>query len=118
MSNLLSKADFLKHRPQLNETVNALGGKVRIKAMSACEKDLFEQRWLELKERCGNEEIPNIRAFFVIHHVVDENDKPMFDLDDLEAIGNLPGLEIDKLFTAAQRLSGLSDDDESELKKK
>ena len=118
MSKLLSREQFLKNRPHQHETIEALGGQVKLKAMTACEKDLFEQRWLEVKERCGNEEIPNIRAFFIIHHVVDENNKLMFTLEDIEAIGNQSGLEIDKLFTAAQRLSGLSDDDESELKKK
>jgi len=117
MSNLLSREQFLKNRPQVNETVSALGGQVKLKAMSACEKDMFEQRWLELKDRVGDAEIPNIRAFFVIHHVVDEDNKLMFTIDDLEAVGNQSGLEIDKLFVAAQRLSGLSDDDEVDLKK-
>ena len=113
---LLTKADFLKHRPISTRTVHALGGRVRLKAMTACEKDLFEQSWLEFKGE--GEEVPNVRAFFVIHHVVDENDKLLFTIDDLEAVGNQPGVEIDKIFTAAQELSGLSDEDEEELKKK
>ena len=75
------------------------------------------QQWLALQEKHKGRETPNIRAFFVIHHAVDADNKLMFTAADLETVGNQPGLEIDKLFEECQRLSGLSDDDEEGLKK-
>ena len=115
---MLTREDFLKIRPCEFKDVDVLDGTVRLKAMTAGEKDAFEQDWHTLQEKYKGKNTPNIRAFFVIHHAVDSDNNLLFTVDDVEAVGNQPGLEIDKLFDACQELSGLSNEDEAALKKK
>jgi len=82
--------------------------------MTAAMKDRFEQMYAS-KSKKGM--VPNIRAFFLVHCIVDESGNLMFGLDDVDALGELNGKEIDKLFEVAQRLSGFSEADEAALKK-
>ena len=115
---ILTKEEILKNRPAIFKVVPcpSLGGDVKIKAMSASTKDLFEQRYASLEEVNGVTE--NIRACFLVHSIVDEDNKLMFTMDDLELLGSQDGKDLDKLFTVARELSGFSSDDEDEVKLK
>ena len=113
----LTRADILKHRPSTTIEVEAFGGVVKLKAMTSSERDLFEQRYAKIKN--AEEGVtPNIRAFFLVHHIVGDDNKPLFGVKDVSALGEQPADEMDKLFSVCQSLSGFSDSDEEQLKKK
>ena len=117
--SVLTKEEILKNRPAITAEVSCptMGGIIRLRAMSASTKDLFEQRFANLTGTdVGVTE--NIRACFLVHSIVDDNNELVFTMDDLEALGNQDAKDIDELFKKASEMSGLNDDDEKELKKK
>lgn len=114
---MLSKSDILSNKVALPFTdVKCMGGTVRVRAMSAGTRDIFEQRMGRLDELEPGVS-KNLRATFLIHCIVDESNEMMFTMDDVDALSNKSSVELDKLFDAAQRINGLSDS-EAETKKK
>lgn len=114
---MLNKLEMLNYKARNIEQVNALGGMVKVKGMTAAQRDLFEQRMANLKPiEPGVKE--NLRAQFLVHHIVDDFNELIFTPDDVKKVGDLCATEIDKIFEACQRVSGFSDADEVELKKK
>ncbi len=113
----LTREDILKHRAPSTAEVKALGGVVRLKAMTTGERDLFEQRYNNIKN-LEKGVTPNIRAFFIVHHIVDADGKLLFTVDDVESISKQPPVDMDKVFAKCQELSGFSDEDEKQLAKK
>ena len=114
---ILTRDDMLKHRAPKTAEVEALGGTVMLKALSAGDRDLFEQRYKALPE-IEKDVTENLRAFFIVCHACDEDGKLLFTMDDLELLSAQPATEMDKLFAVCQSLSGFSNTDEKELKKK
>lgn len=91
------------------------GGTVRLRSISGRQRDEFEQSLLEQR---GNERKINMRgarAKLIILCAVDESGQPLFTADDLRALGAKNAKPIDRLFDAAQKLVGLSDDDMEKL---
>ena len=115
--NILNKADILKNRPANTIDIDcpSMGGVVRIRAMSASLKDIFEQNYANLETSNGVTE--NIRACFLAHCIVGDDDQLLFAMSDLKLLGQQDGKDLDKLFTKARELSGFTNDDEDELKK-
>ena len=92
-----------------------MGGDVRIKAMSASTKDVFEQEYGKLKNKDGVTQ--HIRACFLVHSIVDDANKLIFTMADVELLGKQDGRDMDRLFSKAREMSGFGDEDEKELKK-
>jgi len=111
---MLTKEQILSKRELDHQDVECFGGTVRVRAMTAAAKDRFEQLYAA-KSKKGI--IPNLRAFFLVHCIVDEKGELMFGLEDVDALGEQGAAEIDKLFEVAQKLSGLTAEDEETLKK-
>lgn len=84
-----------------------------IKLMNGRERLAFQKEAQKMK---GNDESLVI-PFVLIHTVCDEEGKPIFSSDDSEAILNLNGTEVDKLFTASLKVNGLMDNSLEETKK-
>jgi hypothetical protein len=60
----------------------------------------------------------NATAKLVARCIVDpETKEPMFTQQDVHALGEMDGAALDRVFTVAQRLSGLSDEDLADLGK-
>jgi len=114
---MLSKSDILSNKVALPFVdVECMGGVVRVRAMSAGTRDIFEQRMGNLEE-LEKGVSKNLRATFLIHCIVDESNELMFTIDDVDALSSKSSVELDKLFDAAQRINGLQDT-EAETKKK
>lgn len=99
-------------------------GVVRIKDLSAAERDQIEQscvvdRLVVVKggrRKLRREtSLDNIRAKFVAACVVDEDGNSVFTLDDVKALGQLNARAIDRIFTVVQERNGLRDEDLDEL---
>lgn len=84
--------------------VAPLKGNVRIKSICATDKDIFEQK-SKSKDGC----IENIRAWLVAMSVVDENDKQIFHLEDIEKIGKMSSATIDLIVERIQKLNKITD---------
>ena len=59
--------------------------------------------------------LENLRARLVMLTVIDHEGKRLFSVKDVEALGKKSAKALDKVFEAAQRLSGLRDEDIEEL---
>lgn len=92
------------------------GGEVLVRGLTGAERDAFEKNIVEIK---GKRTIvkDNIRAKFVAATVVDEAGHLLFDEADIYPLGKKSAAALDRVFAAAQRLSGLSDSDVEELEK-
>lgn len=91
------------------------GGSVRVKALTAAERDDYEASLLTGKGKNRELNLRNARAKLVARTVVDDTGKRLFSDGDAEALGDKSAAVMQRLFETAQRLSGLSDDDVEEL---
>jgi hypothetical protein len=104
-----SKAAF----PAETVAVPELGGDVRIRSLSGAERDQFERDFGDRLKRPS----PNVRAHLAALCLCDGAGERIFRDADVEALGELPGAALDRVFDAARRLSGLAKDDVEALEK-
>lgn len=88
---------------------------VRVKSLTGKERDKLETSMFEQKNGKVTENLENLRARFVIASAVDAKGYPMFDKKDTEWLSGKNAAALDRLFTVAKRLSGMSEDDVKEL---
>lgn len=92
------------------------GGTVRIRSLSGTERDRWESAFIG---RDGTPHVDKsyegIRARLVVACAVDADGNQLFGRDDVKKLGAKSAAPLDRLFDAAQRLSGLSDQDVEEL---
>lgn len=93
------------------------GGKVLIRGLSGAERDSFEASVYDFKGRTPQAKFDNLRAKLVARSIVDEEGKLVFTPADIDALGGKSASALDRVFTAAQRLSRISSDDVEELTK-
>ena len=120
----LTRAEVLNANDSQKEKVECpeWGGYVFVKALTGTERDAWENSLYEVKSRPGREsevtlKRENVRARFCAVSVVDESGTLMFAPADIEALGKKSAKALDRIFSVAQRLSGLSNTDLEELEK-
>lgn len=84
---------------------------VKVKVMTASERDHFEASTVTREGKKTRLNMQGIRARLCILCMVDEAGNRMFSDEDEYALGTKSGAALDRVFTAAQRLNGLSDVD-------
>jgi hypothetical protein len=91
---------------------------VRIKELTGLERGRYERSIMSIDRKSGNivPELTHARARLVSMCLVDDNGNRMFtDSDeDLLTLGNLPSKGLDRIYEAAQELSGLGEDETDE----
>lgn len=115
---LLTKDAILAAEDAVFEDVHVpeWGGTVRVKALSGAERDRFEALITGAgsgKKRRGNWD--NVRARLVALTIIDDKGKTIFSPRDVEALGNKSASALDRVFSVAQRLAGITDADVEEL---
>lgn len=93
------------------------GGQVLVRGMTGTERDAFEASIVEMRGKQSRVDMRNIRAKLVAKSIVDEEGKLLFSDADVRALGQKSASALDRVFTAAQRVSGISDTDVEELAK-
>lgn len=91
------------------------GGEVRMRSLTGTERDAYED---SLTQQVGNKQIvnaKNARAKLVAMSAVTEDGRPMFDKADVIKLGSKNSAALQRLFDAACRLSGFSEEDMKEL---
>ena len=92
-------------------------GNVIVKGMTAKERDQYETSCIVQKNGKRNFNLIDARAKLVMLTVVDEKGDRLFEASDVSRLSGMPASVIDKLFTVAQKLSGISDEDVEDLGK-
>ena len=116
---ILTREQILQANDIITETISVpeWGGEVLVRGLSGSQRDAFENATLEQKGRSQRVNLANVRARLCALSIVDENGKRMFSDEDVRALGRKSAAALDRVFSAAQRLSGLSDEDVEELAK-
>ena len=117
---LLTREDILKADDRPTETVHVpeWGGDVLVRGLDGRGRDSYFATHDGTGRGNGNVmDTTNATAKLVASCIVTEDGEPLFTMDDVNALGAKSGAALNRVFDAAQRLSGLSDDDLDELKK-
>ena len=116
---ILTREQILQANDIITETllVPEWGGEVRVRGLSGAERDKFESSTVELHGKRRELNLANVRARLVSLSLVDENGKRIFSDADIHVLGRKSAAALDRVFSAAQRLSGLTDEDVEELAK-
>jgi len=111
---ILSRAEILAVDDKTTEIVPVpeWGGAVRIKALNGKERDAWEES-IVIKGKKGSFEVNSrrLRTKLIAVSAVDENGALLFSEDDVDALAGKSAAALERVFKAAQRLSGLSEED-------
>lgn len=88
---------------------------VRMKVLSAAERDAFEATTVSTKGGKSKPNLANLRARLVARCIVDENGNRTFESGDVVRLGNKSSAALDRLFAKAQEINGFSEKDIEEL---
>lgn len=101
--------------PHEDVAVPEWGGTVRVRGLTGAERDAFEASVVGDRGKTMN--MRNLRARLVAITIVDEDGKRLFSDADVVALGSKSGAALDRLFSVAQRLSGITHGDIEALEK-
>ena len=93
------------------------GAWVKIKTMSAAERDYFEASTIARDGKKMQINMQGIRARLCALCLVDEAGNRIFSNEDEYALGTKNAAALDRIFTAIQRLNGLREEDVEALVK-
>jgi hypothetical protein len=85
-------------------------GEVEVRAMTASERDSFEARHREAP-------YVDLRARLAAATICAEDGSLVFSADDVAALGAKSAAPLDRIFSVAARLSGITKQDEEDLRK-
>jgi hypothetical protein len=96
-------------------TVPGWDTKVRLKMMSAAERDAFEASTVQMKSGKQRPNLANLRARLVARCIVNEDNVLIFQSGDVERLGRKSAKALDFLFQECQELNGFTEADIEEL---
>lgn len=91
------------------------GGTVRLKSLTGAERDRFEAGVVQGQGRNATVNMKNLRAKLVAQSAIAEDGGALFTESDVQWLGEKSAKALNRLFSAAQTLSGLTDGDVKEL---
>jgi len=92
-------------------------GEVFVRCLTGAERDRFEADMLSDPEEDSRKRFYNLRARLVVLSVCDDKGMPLFMLNDVDSLSRKSAKVLDRLFTVAQRLSGMTKEDVDTLTK-
>jgi len=95
--------------------VPGLDAPIFVRGLSARERDAFEASCMAGRGKARGLNMDNVRARLLVRAICSETGERIFADHEAEALGNVPASIVDRLFTLAQQLSGLSPSDVEEL---
>lgn len=112
--------DAILRGPKLktqNVNVPEFGGIVRVRELTAGERDSLESKLFSSSD-APDDKYKDLRATLVSMSVVDEAGKNLFTEKDIPELSAKSARGIDRIFSVAQLLSGLTPSEVDELVKK
>jgi hypothetical protein len=110
---ILGAQDIQREEVQVPEW----GGMVLVQGLDGAQRDAFEESMIKGKGKNATVNLANLRAKLVARSVVDEDGKRVFDDAEITSLAKKSAAALDRVFTVAQRLSGINQDDVDELTK-
>lgn len=110
---MLTKDQILKANDLPIEVLDVpeWGGSVRVRTVTAQEKDAWEQSLQTGKGRNIQLDLGNVRAKLVALTVVDDHGKRLFTDKDVLALGQKGAKAMSRVYDAASKLNGISEED-------
>lgn len=93
------------------------GGEVIVRSLTGTERDAFEDSVVKQRGNSRELNLRNARARLVSLSLIDEAGNKLFTDKDVDLLGRKSAAALDRVFAAAQRLSGLTENDIDELAK-
>lgn len=114
---LLTRTEILEADDQEYDEVACpeWGGNVRIRSISGRQRDDYEQSMVEDRGNSRKINMRNARAKLVVLCAVDESGARLFTPEDLNKLSSKNAKPLDRIFTKAQELVGLTDEDMEKL---
>lgn len=115
---LLSREQIIEADDRKTEDVAVpeWGGTVRVRALSGAERDAYEAGIVQLRgDGSKSVNLKNLRGRLVSLSCVDEAGNRIFTDEDAIALGDKSAAALERVFDAARKLSGLTEDDVEEL---
>jgi hypothetical protein len=114
---MLSRDDILAADDIETEIIDVpeWGGKVMVRSMTGAQRDQWEA---SMMERRGRRMVPNtfnVRAKLAVWCIVGENGERVFTDADAVKLGAKSAAAINRVYEAAAKMSGITDDDVDEL---
>lgn len=91
------------------------GGDVRIRMLSASERDAFEASTVEIKRGQQKMNVQNIRARFLALCIINEAGELQFTAADIPLLGKKSSAALQRVWNVAQELNAVTDHDIEEL---
>ncbi len=110
---ILETTDFKTEMVPTPEWPDA-DGKVFCRSIMASDRDAYESSF---SDKDGKSTMENIRSRLVVMSACDENGKLIFSHDDVESLGKKNAEVVNRLWDAARKLAGMTDEDAKELEK-
>ena len=98
------------------EPVEVDGLTFHLRGLTARERDAFEASLFAGSGAARSPSLENIRARLLVRALCDPGGVRIFRDDEAEAVGAMPAEIADRLFSAAQRLSGITRADVEDLR--
>ncbi len=116
MSNLLTRDEILQAEDLQTRDVyvKPWDGYVRVRTMTAHERDKFEQQMFT-NTGGKKEKMEDVRATLVSLAVVDEDGKRVFTERDVKKLSQKSAAALDKIFSEAQELNSVKDEDVEDM---
>jgi len=114
----LSREDLLQIGKVLKlEKVEIAAGKapVFVREMTGTERDAFEASIVTMRGKNADVNMKDARAKLLVKTLANEKGDRMFKDGEEQVVGAMGAALVDRLFTVAQRINGLSDKDVKEL---
>lgn len=109
---ILSASDM----PTRDVEVPEWGGTVRVRSLTAAERDEFEASVAQAGPD-GKSNLKNVRARLCMRALVDDAGSQMFSQGDIALLGRKSAKALDRVFDAARELSGMRKEDVEGLAK-
>lgn len=112
---LLSFVETQYEVVDLSEEMKRPGASIRVRSLTATERDAFESSLITGKGRHTRTDTRNLRAKLVALTAVNDDNSRMFTMKDVDSLGRVNAAVVDKVYGVAARLSGITEKDVEEL---
>jgi hypothetical protein len=119
MSKILSREEILGAKDSVMELVPVpeWGGEVYVRGLTGAERDRYEATILRQKGKRREVVLEDLRAKLAVVAICTEQGDQVFTQADIAALSRKSAAALQRVFTVASRLSGLSDEDVESLVK-
>lgn len=119
MTQYLTKEQILTAQDIQREEVDVpeWGGKVLVQGLTGQERDAFEASMIKGKGKNAEVNLANLRAKLVARSVINADGQRLFTDDEIPVLAKKSAAALDRVYSVAQRLSGISAEDVEELTK-